>query len=270
MATLRTSWSTARPYLFLLIIIATLSPPATADFCSFWDTGCVDPLAQTAISFKFPPLFLEPINFYYAFDADARGKGQEPMTKAGFWIGYEAYVNNSAIDINRTSEIAVRVGNLTGTPSGDNNGCDGVWGTDCSMNLKSYLQQTIFTLVTSGKSYEDPLRTVIGSFRDNPPPVPNCPPPLFDVQRFPVEEFAVENEDDKTAVIKRTGNSDNTWSTFLIDNMTAAQQAEQVAVGIISRTPMYGTAQPQSQDDIQLELVCAQAPSSGTSSSSDD
>ncbi|KAL5002865.1 hypothetical protein BDV10DRAFT_86287 [Aspergillus recurvatus] len=269
MAALRTLWSTARPYLFLLMIIATISSPATADLCSFWDTGCVDPLAQTAISFTFPPLFLEPINFYYAFDADVRGKGQEPMTKAGFWIGYEAYVNNTAIDVNRTSEIAVRVGNLTGTPSGNNNGCDGVWGSDCSMNLKRHLQETLFTLITSGKSYEDPLRTVIGSFRDNPPPVPNCPP-LFDVQRFPVEEFAVENEDDKTAVIKKTGSSDNTWSTSLIDNMTAAQQAEQVAVGIISRTPMYGSTPPQSQNDIQLELVCAQAPSSGTSSSSDD
>ncbi|RDW74376.1 uncharacterized protein DSM5745_07038 [Aspergillus mulundensis] len=260
----------ARPYLFLLAIIATIFSPATAGLCNFWDTECVDPLAQTAISITFPPLFLESINFYYAFDADARGKGQEPMTKAGFWIGYEAYVNNSAIDINRTSEIAVRVGNLTGTPSGNNNGCDGVWGSDCSMNLKNYLRQTLFDLVTSGKSYQDPLRTVIGSFRDNPPPVKNCPPPLFDVQRFPVEEFAVENEEDMTAVIKKTGNSDSPWSTFLIDNMTAAEQAEQVAVGIITRTPMYGSAMPRTQEEIQLELVCAQAPSPGTSSSSDD
>ncbi|KAL4800225.1 hypothetical protein BDV19DRAFT_172886 [Aspergillus venezuelensis] len=269
MAALFTSWSMHRPYLFLLMLLSTFYAPATADVCSFWDSGCVDPLAQTAISFTFPPLFLESINFYYAFDADARGKGQQPMTKAGFWIGYEAYVNNSVIDLNRTSEIAVRIGNLTGTPSGANNGCDGVWGSDCSANLKSFLQETIYKLVASGEAYTDPLSTVIGSFRDHPPVVSNCPPPLFDVQRFPVEQFAMENEDDKTAIIKTTGNSDAPWSTWFIDNMTAAEQAEQVAVGIINRTPAYGTTPAQSPHDIQIELVCAQAPSPGTSSSDD-
>ncbi|KAL4916858.1 hypothetical protein BDW62DRAFT_185433 [Aspergillus aurantiobrunneus] len=269
MAAFLGSWSMTRPCLFLLMIIATLSPPATADICSFWDSGCVDPLAQTAIGFKFPPLFLESINFYFAFDADARGKGQEPMTKAGFWIGYEAYINNSVIDVNRTSEVAVRVGNLTGTPYGDNNGCDGVWGTDCSRNLKDYLKQTIMKLVASGESYSDPLSTVIGSFRDNPPVISNCPPSLFDVQRFPVDPFVMENEDDKTAIIKTTGDSDHPWSTWFVDNMTAAQQAEQVAVGIVARTPAYGSSATVDQNDIQVELLCARAPSLGTSSSND-
>ncbi|KAL4806185.1 hypothetical protein BDV18DRAFT_123881 [Aspergillus unguis] len=266
MAALFSPWPMARLY---LVMVLTMFSPATADMCSFWDTGCVDPLAQTAIAFTFPPLFLETINFYYAFDADAQGSGKAPMVKAGFWIGYEAYINNSVIDANRTSEIAVRVGNLTGTPSGNNNGCDGVWGSDCSTNLKHFLQKTIYELIMEGSPYEDPLHTVIGSFRENPPPVSNCPPLLFDVQRFPANQFAVENEDDVTAVIKKTGDSDNAWATWLIDDMTAAEQAQQVAVGIMSRTPMYGSTPPDSQKDIQVELVCARAPSDGGSSSDD-
>lgn len=184
MAAFFTSWPMARLSLFVLTIITTISP-ATADICSFWDTGCVDPLAQTAVAFTFPPLFLETINFYYAFDADPQGRGQTPTVKVGYWIGYEAYINNSVIDVNRTSEVAVRVGNLTGTPSGQNNGCDGVWGSACSKNLIDFLQKTIYELVVSGSSYEDPLDTVIQSFRKSPPPVSNCPSLLFDVQTFP-------------------------------------------------------------------------------------
>ncbi|KAL4870312.1 hypothetical protein BDV12DRAFT_166129 [Aspergillus spectabilis] len=270
MAVLFRSWSMSRPYLIFLMLVATLSNPATAEMCSFWDSGCVDPLAQTAISLKFPPLFLETINFYYAFDADARGKGQEPMTKASYWIGwYEAYVNRSTIDVNRTSEIAVRVGNLTGTPSGGNNGCDGVWGSECSKNLKDFFKDTMFKMMNQGKSYENPLDTLIGSLRDNPPVIQNCPPPFFDVQHFPVEQFAIETDIGQIAIIKKTGSSDKPWSTWFIDNMTAAEQAEQVAVGIISRTPTYGAPLPPDKEGIDIEVVCARAPSPGTSSSDD-
>ncbi|KAL2868168.1 uncharacterized protein BJX67DRAFT_380366 [Aspergillus lucknowensis] len=258
----------AGPCLLLLMLITSFSP-VSAEICSFWDSGCVDPLAQTAISFKLPPLFLEPINFYYAFDADARGKGQEPMIKASYWIGYEAYINNSVIDINRTSEIAVRVGNLTGTPSGENNGCDGVWGSECSKNFKDFFQKIIFDLITAGDSYNNPLGTVIESFLAHPPLISNCPPPLFDVQQFPSDQFAIENEDDKIAVIKKTGGSDKPWSTFFIDNMTAGDQAEQVAVAIISRTPSYGTEPPSKKEEIQIEFICARAPSPGSSTSDD-
>ncbi|KAL4884187.1 hypothetical protein BJY04DRAFT_15613 [Aspergillus karnatakaensis] len=269
MAVLFRSWSIARPYLLLLTLITTFTTPATADLCSFWDSGCVDPLAQTAISLSFPPLFLAPLNFYYAFDADARGKGQEPMIKASYWVKWQASINSSIIDINRTSEIAVRVGNLTGTPSGANNGCDGVWGSQCSINMKHFFQQALFELMNTGKSYENPLDTLIGSFHDHPPPIENCPPPFFDVQQFPVDQFAIEIDTDQTTIIKDKGNSEDPWSTWFIDNMTAAEQAEQVAVGIISRTPTYGAPLPSSYSGVDIELVCARAPSPGSSSSDD-
>lgn len=169
-----------------MTILATLSPSATAEICSFWDKGCVDPLAQTAIPFKFDPLFLETMNFFYVFDADGRGKGQAPMVKTGFWIGYQASTNNSVININRTSEIAVRVGNLTGAPSGGNNGCDGVWGSSCSTDLKTYLKENILEYVQNADTYTNPLSNVIHSFRSTPPILPNCPPTLFEVQNIPV------------------------------------------------------------------------------------
>lgn len=51
--------------------------------------------------------------------------------------------------------------------------------------------------------------------------------------------------------------------------MTAKQQAEQVAVAILSRAPTYDSTPPDSQDDIQIELSCMLAPSGGLSSSND-
>ncbi|PLB53766.1 hypothetical protein P170DRAFT_346545 [Aspergillus steynii IBT 23096] len=261
--------SKLRPYLTLLIF-ATIFQSGLAQLCSFWDGGCVDPLAQTAVSFGFPPLFLDDINLYYGFDANSRGKGHEPMTKASFWLGYAARrIDNSVIDRNRTSEIAMRIGNLTGTPAGDNNGCDGVWGPQCSNNLKSAFKGAIYDLSKKGDYYSYPLDTVISQMLINPPSLANCPPPFFDVQTFPVQPFGQETDTDLSATLKTSGTSESPWKTWFIDNMTSSQQAEQVAVAIISRGPSYNSAPPRSKDDVQIELVCVQAPSTGSSSTQD-
>ncbi|KAA8641904.1 uncharacterized protein ATNIH1004_010843 [Aspergillus tanneri] len=228
------------------------------------------PLFIPAISFDFPPLFLDNINLYYAFDANSRGKGHEPMTKASFWLGYAARrIDNSIIDKNRTLEIAMRVGNLTGSPSGDNNGCDGVWGPQCSNNLKSLLKGAIYDLSAKGDYYSRPLDTVISQMRINPPTLDSCPPPFFDIQAFPVQPFGQETDADLSATLKTSGSSDSPWKTWFIDNMTSSQQAEQVAVAIVSRGPSYNSPPPHSKNDIQIELACVQAPSSGSSSSQD-
>jgi hypothetical protein len=169
-------------------MLATILQPGLAQVCSFWDGGCVDPYAQTAVSFGFSPLFLDDLSFYYAYDANNRGKGNEPMTKASFWMGYAArHIDNSVIDSNRTLEVGLRVGNLTGTPAGGNNGCDGVWGPQCSINLKETLKQAIFQLSVKGEYYTYPLDTVLHEMIVNPPTLSNCPPPFFDVQRIPVQ-----------------------------------------------------------------------------------
>ncbi|KAB8236092.1 hypothetical protein ETB97_009725 [Aspergillus alliaceus] len=263
--------STFRPCLALLAMLATTLQPGLAQVCSFWDGGCVDPYAQTAVTFDFSPLLLDDLTLYYAYDANSRGKGNEPMTKASFWMGTEAHHMNSAvIDSNRTLEVGLRVGNLTGTPSGGTNGCDGVWGPQCSMNLKETLKEAIFQLSVKGEYYTYPLETVLHEMLVNPPGLPNCPPPFFDVQRIPVQPFASETVSDKLARIKTSGSSDNPWKTWYIDNMTAKQQADQVAVAIISRSPSYDSPPLKSKNDVQIELVCLQAPSSGGSSSNED
>ncbi|EDP53824.1 conserved hypothetical protein [Aspergillus fumigatus A1163] len=229
--------------LSILVVLAAL-PSAIAQFCTFWDGGCVDPLAQTAINFDFPPLFLDDLTLYYGFDANPSGKGQEPMVKASFWLAYDPHrIDSTVITANRTSEIAFRVGNLTGTPSGSSNGCDGVWGPQCTHDLKELLKGAMYELTIKG-DYTYPLQTVI--------------------------TFAQESEPDKTAMIQTPGFGGSPWKTWFIDNMTSSQQAEQVAVAILSRAPSSNTYSMHGKDDIMVELVCIQAPSSGGASSSQD
>jgi hypothetical protein len=184
------SGSVFRPGWVLLIFVLVALPSTIAQFCTFWDGGCVDPLAQTALNFDFPPLFLDDITLYYGFDANPSGKGQEPMVKASFWLQYDPQrIDSAAITANRTSEIAFRVGNLTGTPSGLSNGCEGVWGVDCTHDLKALLKGKMYELATKG-DYSNPLQTVISQLLANPPKPPSlerCPPSFFDVQSFPVQ-----------------------------------------------------------------------------------
>ncbi|PLN81575.1 hypothetical protein BDW42DRAFT_95056 [Aspergillus taichungensis] len=254
-----------------VVLLLTIAVPSSASqICSFWDGGCLDALAQTAASFSFRPLFLDQLTFYYGYDANSRGKGHEPMTKVSYWLNYQVHhINNSIIDSNRTLEVAMRVGNLTGTPSGSNNGCDGVWGSQCSTNLKEEIQEAIYQLSVKGEYYDDPLNTVISQLRLDPPYLRSCPPQFFDVQDFPVFEFAQEIDVDKSAKLQPSGSSSNPWKTWYIDNMSDHQQAEQVAVAIFSRGPSYNSLALKSKDEIDLELVCVQAPDSGSTSNHD-
>lgn len=160
--------------------------PAQAQLCTFWDGGCVDPLAQTAISFYLPPLFNENVHLYYAYDANSNGKGHGPMTKVSYWMRYARHINSSAITMNRTSELGLRVGNLTGTPSGANNGCDGIWGPRCSRDLKRLLSGAIYDLSNESDYNDNPLYTVLNQMQSDKPYLENCPPQFFDVQSIPV------------------------------------------------------------------------------------
>lgn len=266
-------------FLFLVLCLAQ-SPIANAQFCSFWNNGCIDPLAQTAVSFDFQPLFTDPIYLYYGFDASVSGKGEGPMTKSGFWLRYrDRHVNSDAIDNNRTSEIAMRVGNLTGVPSGSNNGCDGIWGADCSNDIKRSLQRAMFRLASSGHYYDRPLERALEEMMLLPPALPSCPPPILDVAEIPVQgmcgrvprqcikltlpsDFAKERTPFQNVTVLTPGSSTSPWQVWYIDSMTAHQQASQVAVAIISRGPTYNSQPPYSPEEIQIELVCMQAPQS--------
>jgi hypothetical protein len=74
-------------------------------------------------------------------------------------------------------------------------------------------------------------------------------------------EFAKEGANQNVTVMP-SGSGDHPWQVIYLDDMTADQQASQVAVGIISRGPSYNSPPPMSPDDIQVELVCLQAPQS--------
>lgn len=169
----------------LLVVLLQL---VSAQYCSFWNTGCIDSLAQTAVRFDLNPLFENPVTLYYSFDGSLSGKGEGPMTKTAFWLGYPSKnVNKNAVDSNRTSEIGLRIGNMTGTPSGANNGCDGIWGSDCSRDFKSALQHSMYVLAKSGEYYSKPLEVALSQMLKNPPQLPSCPPPILDVASIPVQ-----------------------------------------------------------------------------------
>ncbi|KAJ5584574.1 uncharacterized protein N7459_004374 [Penicillium hispanicum] len=242
---------------------------SVAQFCSFWNTGCIDPLAQTAVRFDLSPLFFDPVTLYYAFDTNPTGKGEGPMTKTAYWLGYKnSNINDYGIDSNYTSEIALRVGNLTGTPSGTNNGCDGIWGPPCSQDIKVALQNTIFHLTSSDEYCLRPLEIALSQFLTSPPSLPSCGAPVFDVVSIPVQDFAFESTASSNVTLMTPGSGDHPWQVWYLD-MTAKKQASQVAVGIISRAPVYNSAPPQKPEEIQIELVCLQAPQGSQSGSGD-
>ncbi|KAJ5892074.1 uncharacterized protein N7473_008302 [Penicillium subrubescens] len=259
MASLLGSKSMVQPCILLIVLV--MLQRASAQMCSFWESGCIDPLAQTAVPMDFSPLFPDPITFYYAFDELSSGKGKGPMTKTSYWLRYhDRKINKDQVTSNRTSEVALRVGNLTGTPSGTTNGCDGIWGNPCSQDIKGALQHTIFRLATSGEYYSKPLEASLALMMVYPPHLPNCGAPIFDVASIPVQDFAKERIPGPNVTVMPPGSSNRPWQVLYIDGMTSHQQASQVAVGIIARSPTYNSPPPLTPDEIQVELVCLQAP----------
>lgn len=184
-----------QPWMLVLVFLLAQVQHSAAVFCSFWNNGCIDPLAQTAVRFDFKPLFTDPIYLYYGFDASVSGKGEGPMTKNGFWLRYQSrHINQSAIDDNHISEIAMRVGNLTGVPSGGNNGCDGIWGAECSHDIKRSLRRVMYLLALSERYYEHPLEKALEEMMMSPPSLSACPPPVLDVAAIPVQGLSLPCE----------------------------------------------------------------------------
>lgn len=267
---------------FILVLLLSLQP-THAQICSFWESSCVDPLAQTAVPINYRPLFLQDISLYYAYDANPNGKGQEPMTKASFWLTLNNPIADmTAITANRTSEVGMRVGNLTGSPGGSNNGCDNIWGASCSKDIKDALRSNMYHLAVKGDYYSQPLETVLNQLAVTPPSLPNCPPQIFQVSDLPVigmrfspfmhliltppvfcQETVVPN---RTAWVHSPGSVDNPFKAWYLDNMTANNQADQVGVAFFSRGPTYNSQPPDNEHDIQIELACVQAPSGGSGS----
>lgn len=178
----RFRWAVFQP-LFLLLALLKLT---YASYCGFWDSNCIDPVAQTAVTLPFQPLLPDGVNLYYAFDAATRHSDGTAVIKAGLWMRYPSrHMDKTEIPGNRTSEVALRIGNLTGAPGGGNHGCDGVWGSQCSTDLLFALKQALWLLSSSGQFYVNPLDTVLGQMVLNTVSIPTCPLSLFDVQTIP-------------------------------------------------------------------------------------
>jgi hypothetical protein len=182
-------WSRWTLIIVLALILQQFVSPVVALICDFHDEGCLDPLAQVSVPVAFRPLFPKPIRFFYGFDAQAVASSG-PMIKVSFWLQYDREsVIRHAVQSNSTTEIALRIGNLTGFRGGKNHGCDGVWRHQCSQNLKEYLRQSIYNLANSGVSYINPLETVLQQMSESqsPPTIPSCPESLFQVDAIPVK-----------------------------------------------------------------------------------
>lgn len=68
---------------------------------------------------RLPGLFPDPVTHYYGFNSSIPGRVEGSATKNAFCLRYhDVCINRVAVDNNRTSEIALYVVNLPGTPSG--------------------------------------------------------------------------------------------------------------------------------------------------------
>jgi hypothetical protein len=115
----------------------------------------MDPTALGSTSFTFEPLFdaNNKLRFVYAFESEDQDEANsQPITQGSTvtidtsvaaWLEYDKYPTLTPTAHQLTDFIVLMNENITGTPSDGNNGCDGVWGKECSENLKSYVKQLI-------------------------------------------------------------------------------------------------------------------------------
>ncbi|KAE8552711.1 hypothetical protein EYB25_004090 [Talaromyces marneffei] len=249
---------------------------AAVDYCTFDNSNCIDGLAQVSVSFKFDAISPVPLLFYYGFDAGwgSPSNNDSCAVKVGYWLQYDRGLltefNSNIRGINWTTEVALRIGNLGGYVGGANNGCNGVWGHSCSENLKTFLRSSLFNLSTSGQPYDFPLDTVLQPLTTGSPGpfIDGCPATLFALNQIPtyvvVNATTADSNNSREAInVAEPGNPSSPWRTWYIPGVTAMGQAQEVAVGIIARTPNHGSKPLNSPNDIQLELVCARAPRQG-------
>ncbi|KFY83281.1 hypothetical protein V498_08184, partial [Pseudogymnoascus sp. VKM F-4517 (FW-2822)] len=244
--------------------------------------SCVNPIASGFASFEFKPLFTTNSTFVYAFDVEYEaeienktitpGSSLQTDAKVAFWLEYtETQLTPS--DHQETYMAVLLNGNITGTPSGAHNGCDGVWGPECSKNLGSFLKSTITK--ARSRSFAD-LPSVLSDVgspylnKSDPETAKaianlSCPQGLFD-ETYLVSgaggsfneagKLAKENGDDTR--IMPSGNASDPYISKRIGDTTYDEQIDQVAVALIARIPLEGDLY-QNVDNIQLEMVCVKA-----------
>lgn len=195
-----------------LVLISLL--PATQAFCDFWDETCLDGLAQVSTRIKFEPLFPKPIELFFGYDAYPPSIRKNPkhsrnsekyyedtvdeddkkdlLVKLSYWLDYDrdrvlaAWTPNVTNPGNWTTEVALRVGNLTAYTGGGNHGCDNVWGPTCSVRLKDYVRQSLYDLSNSRRNFDSPLKAIMDQMKWTSAMVPGCPSSFFEMGYTPV------------------------------------------------------------------------------------
>jgi hypothetical protein len=99
----------------------------------------ISPDAHGSQFFAFRPLF-PTITFHYGLQFNTSN-----TEWVGFWIDYPSARTDPNANVITT--LSILYSNSTGSPGGDNNGCDGCFGKTCSDNLKDLLKRNMIHAV---------------------------------------------------------------------------------------------------------------------------
>ncbi|KAL2829047.1 hypothetical protein BJY01DRAFT_255183 [Aspergillus pseudoustus] len=270
------------PFLFPSSIFtfaqSTETESESCDVDSYHD--CIDPIAIGSQSLSFEPLFPSPLSFTYAFDVQNAtelaseslrpGEEQVPDSKVAFWLEYDdATLTPSA---RHETYMAVLLNpNITGSPEGGHNGCDGVWGATCSRNLIRFLKEQMAgksiaataTLSSAIADAKSPSR--FGGAADEAAGL-GCPDGLFEEVYYGAgmpgffggKEETIAMENGESTSILPSGNVTHPFISERILDTAREDLMDRAAVALLARVPLEGDLYTDVAN-IQLDIVCAAA-----------
>ncbi|KAK2872128.1 hypothetical protein FQN49_002538 [Arthroderma sp. PD_2] len=267
----RNSWTSISLLLAFIYVGGAFS-----DFerdCSVRSTApCIKPDARGSVSFEFKPLFPKDVNFVYAFDSQNQseidnqylppGSTPKPYSKVSFWVEYPE--SNLVPSAHTETYMAVLMNeNITGVPSGGNNGCDGVWGDKCSANIEAWvkaevtsgsgisLTDALFKLFASKKSYSSEGNRLLANL--------SCPQGVLRKYYHPKGPGILARENGaRFTKIEPSGTTSNPHVTEVLEDASYEQQIERVAAMLLVRKPLEGDLY-KNADNIQFEMACVKA-----------
>ncbi|KAL2859917.1 uncharacterized protein BJX67DRAFT_337813 [Aspergillus lucknowensis] len=251
--------------LFTQVLLATAQAafdPTSCDPLDLFDK-CIDPWAQGSATFSFEPLFPEPINFVYAFALQNNYQYYPiPDAKVAFWLEY----NETQLDPSNGAESYMTVilnNNITGTPYGGHNGCDGVLGAECSENLIGFLKNQI---AAQGNRSETPLNDALASAKSGEAAEAvaalNCSTSLFnryyEISGFDLYDGVFAKEDGENTTIVPSGNATHPFSTEVLEDTPYKYLINRVAVALLARVPL-GEELYRDVENLQVEMACVRS-----------
>ncbi|KAK2837018.1 hypothetical protein FQN49_006493, partial [Arthroderma sp. PD_2] len=227
------------------------------------------PEARGSVNFDFKPLFPKGVSFVYAFNSETqsaddqhttKGSTAAPDTRVGFWLEYPEVNQAPSADMQTHMTVLLNK-NLTGVPSGGNNGCDGLWGAECSNNLAAWLK-------TEAAGSSSDLGGVINSFNsigdsrtsEGKRLMENlsCPSGILHMSYDNSGSYLANERKGSPTEIMEFGNALNPYIVETFKGTGYDQQIEQAAVVLLLRKPQDGDL-AKNVDSLQLEMACVKA-----------